>query len=278
MYKNFIKLPFSGYPILGPSRWPIEISLCAIWMAWWLVKFMHGKPGNYYKFMVIGGLFYMLFVMYSWFSALVKEGRQGMQSRMVVRGFKVGMGLFILSEAGFFLSFFWAFAHACWGTTSMNLRFPPLGIKCLSPWKIPAVNTAILVGSGLTVTYAHRAAKSNKYKWTKTNPELTLGLFVTVVLGFVFLGLQMYEYWWLTYSMNDGIFGSCFYIMTGFHGLHVVVGTLWLAVCLLRASLGHFQFRYRHVGLQLAIWYWHFVDVVWLLLYGFVYVSGSIWY
>merc|ERR1712137_119058 len=144
----------------------------------------------------------------------------------------------------------------------MNLRFPPLGVKCLSPRGIPAVNTAILVGSALTVTYAHRAAKSNMFKWKRINPELSLGLFITAFLGGVFIRLQAYEYWWLPFRINDGIYGSCFIVITGFHGLHVLVGTIWLIVCFFRSLWGHFQFRYRHVGIQLCIWYWHFVDVV----------------
>nr|YP_008475610.1 cytochrome c oxidase subunit III [Fulvia mutica]BAN79055.1 cytochrome c oxidase subunit 3 [Fulvia mutica] len=268
----------SGYPVLNASKWPIFMSMWAVWTVSSLVLFMHSLLPGWSVFMSLGGVTSMGIVMRNWFSDVIFEGRRGYHTRLVVRGMKMGMGLFILSEGAFFLSFFWAFLHACWGNLSMNLSFPPKGIKCLNPWGIPLLNSFLLVGSGLTVTYAHKAVKSNKFKWSEKNPELELSLGLTVFLGFTFLLLQMYEYWWMSFSMNDGVYGSCFYIMTGFHGLHVVAGTVWLAVCLGRAMLGHFQVRYRHVGLQFAIWYWHFVDVVWLGLYFVVYLNGSIWY
>ena len=191
--------------------------------------------------------------MYKWFSGVVVEGRRGYHTRLVVRGMKVGMGLFILSEGAFFLSFFWAFLHSCWGRLRINLRFPPTGVKCLRPWGIPFMNSFLLIGSGVTVTWAHKAVKSNEAKWLPQNRNLNIRLFLTVLLGVIFLGLQMYEYWWLRFSINDGVYGSCFYIITGFHGLHVVVGTVWLRVCFGRGLIGHFQYRNRHVGLQFAI-------------------------
>nr|QDP14184.1 cytochrome c oxidase subunit III [Vasticardium flavum] len=268
----------SGYPILSSSYWPILISMWVVWTVSWLVVFMHFKISGFSFLCILLGVFNLGRTMVNWFSDVISEGRRGLHTRLVVRGMKVGMGLFILSEGAFFLSFFWAFLHACWGSLSMNLSFPPKGIKCLSPWGVPFLNSFLLVGSGLTVTYAHKAAKSVDMKWKKENEDLISGLSMTVLLGATFLMLQMYEYWWLSFSMNDGVYGSCFYIMTGFHGMHVVAGTIWLSVCLGRAISGHFQYRYRHVGMQFAIWYWHFVDVVWLGLYFVVYINGSIWY
>ena len=228
--------------------------------------------------MLAAGLLGVGYRMFNWFREVVRDGRRGYHTRIVVRGIKVSMAFFIASEAAFFGSFFWAFLHACWGRVRINLPWPPMGIQCLKPWGVPFYNRFLLIGSGLTVTYAHKAAKSNRLKWSNSNPELVGALGVTVILGVVFLRFQAYEYWWLRFSMNDGVYGSCFYVITGFHGLHVVAGTVWLFVCFQRARLGHFQLRYRHVGMQLAIWYWHFVDVVWILLFGVVYVNGSIWY
>nr|QNK04068.1 cytochrome c oxidase subunit III [Tridacna noae] len=268
----------TGYRLLEPSKRPIYVSLAACSTVVGLVMVMHQKVMTFGLVLVCFGMIGLGRSAQGWFEEFNMEKWKRQHGSMTVRGIKVCMALFITSEAAFFASFFWAFSHACWGTCSMNVVWPPIGFRCISPWKWPMYNCALLIGSGLTVTYAHKAAK-----WQERNPyihekQVHKGLNVTCALGGFFMLIQAYEYWSMPFSMYDSVYGSCFYMMTGFHGLHVIAGTIWLGCCGQAASNRAYMMRRPHLGIQLGVWYWHFVDVVWLLVWGVVYVNGSVWY
>jgi len=169
----------------------------------------------------------------------------------------------------FFFAFFWAFFDSTIKPSVMlGGVWPPEGLEILSPWGVPLLNTVILLTSGATVTWAHHSIVAGDKRRSKT------GLFLTIVLAVVFTVLQVFEYLQAPFDISDGIYGSCFFLATGFHGFHVFIGTLFLVVCLIRLNLNHFT-REHHFGFEAAAWYWHFVDVVWLFLFITIYWWGS---
>jgi len=179
------------------------------------------------------------------------------------------MILFILSEICFFFSFFWAFFHSSLvPTIELGSVWPPQGIEVLNPFSVPLLNTAVLLSSGATVTWAHHAIISGK------RDEAIQGLFLTLILGALFTSLQVMEYIEASFCIADSVYGSVFFVATGFHGLHVIIGTTFLAVCWFRLLYHQFT-RHHHFGFEAASWYWHFVDVVWLFLYVCIYWWGS---
>ncbi|MEZ5893895.1 MAG: cytochrome c oxidase subunit 3 [Parvularculaceae bacterium] len=246
----------------------------------------------------------ILLTMVGWWRDIVKESLHGENTSVVVRlGLRYGMLLFIASEVMFFAAWFWAFfgaalfpeardaIHLADGAQMLNNAgdpaflgndgrvhaiggvWPPVGVEPLDPWGLPLLNTLILLLSGTTVTWAHYAVQHNDQK------GLVQGLILTIILGVLFTSLQAVEYTEaLTLGMfkfsGGGIYGSSFFMATGFHGLHVIIGTIFLTVCLGRALAGHFTPE-RHFGFECAAWYWHFVDVVWLFLFAFIYVLGN---
>ena len=176
--------------------------------------------------------------------------------------------LFILSEVCFFFAFFWAFFHRRLAPTiELGNRWPPTGINPLSPWGVPLLNTIVLLSSGVTVTWAHHAILAGNQK------EGTLGLLLTVILGGYFTFLQGIEYFESRFSIRDRVYGTTFFVATGFHGLHVLIGRTFLLVCLVRHVKMHFT-EGHHLGFEAAAWYWHFVDVVWLFLFVSIYWWG----
>jgi cytochrome c oxidase subunit 3 len=226
---------------------------------------------------MVAGLLGILTIMYTWWRDVVKESMVDKAHTPVVRhGLRVGMALFIVSEIMFFFAFFWAFFNASLSPVEPLTDvwaiaegvWPPKGVETLDPWHLPLMNTLILLLSGTTVTWAHHALLHGDRK------GLVQGLGCTVALGLIFSCVQAYEYHHAAFKFKDGIYSSTFYMATGFHGLHVLIGTLFLAVCLLRAMRGHFTPK-QHLGFEFAAWYWHFVDVVWLFLFMFVYVWGG---
>lgn len=209
--------------------------------------------------------------MFQWWRDISREGAfQGLHSAIVELGLRWGMLLFITSEVFFFLRFFWAYFHASLApNVELGSLWPPVGIQVFNAFGVPLLNTIVLVSSGVSVTWAHHALISGDYS------ETTKGLFITVALGIYFTMLQGLEYYEATFSFADRIYGSTFFIATGFHGLHVIVGTLFLLVCLLRHLKGEFR-PAHHFGFEAAAWYWHFVDVVWLFLYLALYWWGGV--
>lgn len=211
----------------------------------------------------------LLLFLYSWFADIVTEAvYEGNHTQAVQTGLRYGMVLFIVSEVMFFFSFFWAFFHFSTATAiTISGVWTPIGIDAISPFGIPLLNTGLLLLSGCTVTWAHHAILAgNRF-------NTTLGLSLTILLGAIFTGFQIFEYNEAGFAISSGAYGSVFFVATGFHGLHVLIGTIFLFVCLIRHILYHFTTEH-HFGFEAAAWYWHFVDVVWLFLFIMIYWWG----
>ncbi|MDX1924244.1 MAG: cytochrome c oxidase subunit 3 [Rickettsiaceae bacterium] len=261
------------FHILEPSPWPITLSFGLMFFVLGIALIFHNHHIGYIFSPL--GFITLILTLWCWWKDVIKEARVDKAHTEVVKhGLRIAVALFILSEIAFFFTFFWSFFRA-WLDPVMLLRdfwpegqssWPPKGIHTFDPWDIPFINTLILLLSGTTVTWAHYALEDNK------RDELVTALGLSVCLGVVFTLFQAYEYHHAHFKLIDGIYPSNFYLATGFHGLHVIVGTIFLAVCFFRARLGHFDKGNAHLGVEFAAWYWHFVDVVWLFLFVFVYV------
>lgn len=254
------------YHLVDKRPWPLTSSIGAIIITRGLVKWFHLRIIN----LMIIGLLTILLSSVQWWRDVSREGTFiGYHTLKVTLGLRWGMILFIVSEVLFFFSFFWAFFHrSLRPTIEIGISWPPTEIRPFNPFQIPLLNTTILLRSGVTVTWAHHSLIENNY--TETNQ----GLVLTVILGLYFTFLQALEYVEASFSIADSVYGSTFFVATGFHGLHVIIGTLFLLVGLARHTKGAFSARH-HFGLEAAIWYWHFVDVVWLFLYTFIYWWGN---
>lgn len=268
--------PQHEYHLVNPSPLPIATSISVLIMMLGAVGALHDFFGGKYIFIL--GLIMMISCAFSWWWDIIDEGRNDKAHSFVVqKGISLGMLLFIMSEIMFFFAFFWGFfkfsifpvdiLDGVWGTAKSV--WPPEKITTLDPWHLPFTNTLILLLSGTTVTWAHYALlKNDQYNTVRA-------LTYTIILGICFTLLQIIEYSHAEFKFSDGIYPSIFYMITGFHGAHVILGTIFLATCLYRAKNGHFLKPYNHLGFTFAAWYWHFVDVVWLFLFIFVYVWGS---
>ena len=217
----------------------------------------------------LGGLITLL-VIYQWWRDVSWEGSyQGLHTLIVEKGLRWGMVLFIISEIIFFMSFFWAFFHSRLSpNVELGGAWPPIGVIAFDPFSVPIINTIILLSSGVTVTWAHHLIMAGELS------ESLIALTITVVLGIYFTLIQLYEYIEAPFTIADSAFGSTFFIATGFHGVHVIVGTIFLFVGLVRIYNCSFSSNH-HFGFEAAAWYWHFVDVVWLFLYVIVYWWGG---
>ncbi|MCG8625983.1 MAG: cytochrome c oxidase subunit 3 [Proteobacteria bacterium] len=253
------------YHLVDPSPWPALGAISAFILALGGVFFMHEVVfGN---ILLIGGLLMVLLTMALWWKDVVREAEhEGHHTPVVQISMRYGMVLFITSEVMFFVAFFWAFFDS--SLFPDGGVWPPAHIKTFDPLDLPLMNTLILLLSGCTVTWAHHALQHNDRK------DFMLGLGITILLGISFTCLQAFEYSHAKFAFTDGIYPSVFYMATGFHGFHVIVGTIFLSVCFLRGWLGHFTAK-QHFGFEAAAWYWHFVDVVWLFLFVVIYVWGS---
>ncbi|KRB52026.1 MAG: cytochrome c oxidase subunit 3 [Pseudomonadota bacterium] len=275
------------YHLLPPSPWPLVGSASAVMMAIGGVIWMKGLFGlpQHFPWVFFAGLAGVLYTMYGWWSDVIKESKAGDHTPVVSIGLRYGMIMFIASEVMFFVAWFWIFfemalfhehrtlssieeVRAAWAT------WPPAGIETVPAWNLPLLNTLTLLLSGTTVTWAHHALQQGDRKGTK------LALILTIILGAIFTGIQAYEYHHILEhkyffggegQANSGLYGSSFFMATGFHGFHVLIGTIFLAVCLIRLLRGGFTPQ-KHFGFEAAAWYWHFVDVVWLFLFAFIYV------
>ncbi|MFN3668915.1 MAG: cytochrome c oxidase subunit 3 [Brevundimonas sp.] len=292
--------PHHDYHLVNPSPWPLIASIAATIMMIGAVVWMKGlapadgdpiaaallSDGKAAIF--FAGLAGVLLAAFGWWSDVIKESRAGDHTPVVQIGLRYGMIMFIASEVMFFAAFFWIFfemavfnearAHipevSTWAETAAAWStWPPRGVETLSAWQLPLLNTVILLLSGTTVTWAHHALQVGDRKAART------GLIITVLLGILFTAVQVYEYQHILHenlffndeAINAGLYGSIFFMATGFHGFHVLLGTIFLAVCLLRLMAGQMTPQ-KHFGFEAAAWYWHFVDVVWLFLFAFVYV------
>ncbi|MBL4908205.1 MAG: cytochrome c oxidase subunit 3 [Sneathiella sp.] len=254
------------YHLVDPSPWPALAALAAFVTAIGTVMWMHDK--GFAVFTI--GMIVLLYTSFAWWRDVVKEGEhQGHHTPVVQLGLRYGMIMFIASEVMFFVAWFWAYFNASFfPTEAIGAVWPPEGIQTFDPWHLPLVNTLILLTSGTTVTWAHHALQHGDRK------GLVQGLTLTVILGAVFTCVQAYEYSHAAFGFTDGIYASTFYMATGFHGFHVLIGTIFLLVCLIRATKGHFTTTH-HFGFEAAAWYWHFVDVVWLFLFVSIYLWGA---
>nr|YP_002038864.1 cytochrome c oxidase subunit III [Sinonovacula constricta]ACF41616.1 cytochrome c oxidase subunit III [Sinonovacula constricta]AEV94321.1 cytochrome c oxidase subunit III [Sinonovacula constricta] len=257
----------TGYHLVDMSPWPVMASISGFTITSGLIGLVHSfNPGIFLLFVGFASLIGTVIL---WWADVITEGTiLGQHTSLVARGLRVGMMLFILSEVAFFFSLFWAFFHCSLGALCQHELWPHAGILPITYYSIPLLNTGLLLASGVSVTWAHKAVKC----WNVT--EAKQALFITIFLGMYFTKLQWDEYNVCSFCISDGSFGSTFFVMTGFHGLHVIIGTIFLIVCLGRTHLYHFHKGENHVGLEMAIWYWHFVDVVWLFVYSFVYCWG----
>nr|APX40088.1 cytochrome c oxidase subunit 3 [Chaetocnema obesa] len=260
MHKNH---PFH---LVDISPWPLFGALGAMTTMIGLIKWFHLFNNN----LMLIGLTISMLIMYQWWRDITREGTyQGLHTMKVSKGLRWGMILFITSEIFFFLSFFWAFFHSSLTPSiEIGMQWPPKGIYSFNPLEIPLLNTLILLTSGLTVTWAHHSLMENNFKQTLQ------GLMLTVILGGYFSILQGYEYIEAPFTISDSVYGATFFMATGFHGLHVLIGSTFLLVCLIRHYLNHFS-SIHHFGFEAAAWYWHFVDVIWLFLYISIYWWGS---
>jgi cytochrome c oxidase subunit 3 len=259
--------PNHPYHLVDPSWWPVVGALGAGAFTGGMVLYMHDKVGFWG---VLPGIFMILGTMVGWWRDVIKEAEfQGHHTPVVQIGMRYGMALFIASEVMFFSAFFWAFFDSSlFPRAATGGVWPPKGVLPLDPLAIPLLNTLILLTSGCTVTWAHHALRMGDRKGT------IQGLALTVALGIMFTSFQAFEYAHAPFGFKDGIYTSTFFMATGFHGFHVIIGTIFLAVCLFRTIKGHFK-PDHHFGFEAAAWYWHFVDVVWLFLFAFVYIWGS---
>ena len=278
-----------GYYLPAPSHWPIVGSIGMFLLLFGFASFLHGSS----SLIMIAGAAVIIFMLFGWFGTVINESLAGKYNSQVDVSFRMGMAWFIFSEVMFFAAFFGALFYARmyavpWlGGAGNNVMtnellwpgfeavWPTNGpgdvggaYQSMGPWGIPAINTLILLSSGVTITWAHWGLK----KADRT--QLILGLMATVALGFLFLGLQAYEYIHAYHELNltlgSGIYGSTFFMLTGFHGLHVTLGATMLFVIMIRSMKGHFSDEH-HFAFEAVAWYWHFVDVVWLGLFVFVY-------
>jgi cytochrome c oxidase subunit 3 len=256
------------YHIVNASIWPLVGAFAALAMAAGGVMWMHNEPYGGWVFIV--GVLGVLLTMYSWWSDVIAEAHGGDHTPVVQLHLRYGMILFIASEVMFFVAWFWAFFDGALFPSMINgaTQWPPKGIEVLNPFSFPLLNTFILLCSGTTVTWAHHALLHGD------RDGLKKGLICTILLGVLFTSIQGWEYYHAPFNFKGSIYGATFFMATGFHGFHVIIGTIMLTVCLIRAYAGDFTPR-QHFGFEAAAWYWHFVDVVWLFLFVSIYVWGG---
>ena len=272
------------YHLVNPSPWPLIGSIAVLALAIGGVTYMTGLFGieEGQLWTLVPGFAMVIWTMAGWWREVIKEGRTGDHTPVVEIGLKYGMVLFIVSEIMFFAAWFWSFFELAifyparvgatfdatspiWEGLNAFAQWPPTGVTTFDPFHLPLINTLILLLSGTTVTAAHHALQHDKMDNAK------LMLILTIVLGVVFTALQAYEYSLAQFTFDGTLYGSAFFMATGFHGAHVVIGTIFLFVCLMRMYANNMSAK-KHLGFEFAAWYWHFVDVVWLFLFAFVYV------
>lgn len=250
------------YHLVDDSPWPLLIAFTGIFLTSRFLSLFYLKQ----IWILILRLRLITLICYQWWRDVRREGSYlGLHSMGVELGLRSGIVLFIISEIFFFVRFFWAFFHRrLRADATLGGSWPPIGIKTFDAFGIPLLNTLVLLSSGVRVTWSHHSLIESNHR------ARIKSLLMTVFLGVYFTGLQGIEYLEASFSFSDRVYGSTFFLATGFHGLHVIVGTSFLLVCLFRLSNNLFSYKH-HLGFEIAAWYWHFVDVVWLFLYVFIY-------
>nr|AOY39947.1 cytochrome c oxidase subunit 3 [Curculionidae sp. BMNH 1040049] len=254
------------FHLVDQSPWPLISSLSTFSMLSGYMKWFNQSSPN----LLLLTLITTMLIAFQWWRDIVREGTfQGIHSLEVVKNLRWGMILFIISEILFFSGFFWAFFHASLAPSiELGMNWPPKGIKPFNPLEIPLLNTLILLSSGVSITWAHHSLMLNNYK------QSIQALSLTVILGIYFSFLQSFEYYEASFNISDSVYGASFFMTTGLHGLHVLIGSIFLSTCLMRMWKTHFS-NIHHFGFEASAWYWHFVDVVWLFLYISIYWWGS---
>ncbi|MBV9288914.1 MAG: cytochrome c oxidase subunit 3 [Hyphomicrobiales bacterium] len=264
-----------GFHLVEPSPWPIVGAAFALVTAIGLVMYMHGA-GVGPLVLALGGAG-VLFTMAGWWRDVIIEAESGYHNPVVRHGLTLGMLLFIASEVMFFVAWFWAFFGSAIAPSDPQVVgrldftggiWPPKGTEVLDPLRLPLMNTFVLVTSSFAVNVAHDDLRTGDRQGFKNF------LALAVALGVLFVCTQAYEYIHAPFNFKNTIYGATFFMATGFHGAHVIIGVIFLTVCLARAWAGQFTPR-QHTGFQFAAWYWHFVDVVWLFLFSCIYLWGS---
>jgi len=253
---------------VDPSPWPRMASTAALGLTTGTVLAFHNYSGSTRR--MNSSRCIRRYTMYVWWKDIVREGTfEGQHTTLVQLGLRIGIRLFIVSEVMFFVAFFWAFFWAALAPTpEIGSVWPPHGIEVLNAWEVPFLNTRILLSSGAAVTWAHHGIVEG------SRDDGRKGRVVTVALAVRFTALQVFEYVNAEFTISDSVYGSCFYMATGFHGFHVFIGTCFLTVCRIRLINHHFT-KTHHFGFEAAAWYWHFVDVVWLFLFVAIYWWGN---
>nr|AEV76937.1 cytochrome c oxidase subunit III [Camponotus vafer] len=253
-----------SFHLVSLSPWPFIISLSLFNNLISSVMWLHKM-----NYMIMISLPCTILCMFQWWRDVIRESTfQGSHTKSVYLGLRLGMILFIISEIFFFISFFWAYFHSSLAPSmEIGQLWPPLGIKPFNPFDIPLLNTIILVSSGMTITWTHHSILN------KNMSESIKSLCLTIMLGVYFSILQMIEYKEAPFTISDSIYGSTFFMSTGFHGIHVIIGTTFLTITLIRLYNLHYS-NMHHFGFEAAAWYWHFVDIVWLFLYISIYWWG----
>nr|AJP00046.1 cytochrome c oxidase subunit III [Orseolia oryzae] len=254
-----------NFHLVNYSPWPLIGSISLMLLLSSLIKMFYFKD----FFFLFLSIFIILMIMYQGWRDISRESTfQGFHSFNVFFNLKLGMLLFIISEIFLFL-FFWSFFHfSLCQLIELGMKWPPIGVNSFNPFMIPLLNTIILLTSGISITWSHHSLLNNNYK------QFFYSLLITLILGFYFSILQLYEYLESSFNISDSSYGSMFFLATGFHGLHVLIGTIFLFICFIRMMFIHFSYNH-HFGFEAAAWYWHFVDVVWLFLYISIYWWGN---
>nr|WES13239.1 cytochrome c oxidase subunit III [Fenusa (Kaliofenusa) sp. 1 GYN-2022b] len=255
-----------SFHLVDYSPWPLMGALSTMIMMLGSIKWFHFNDNKLF----ILGMMIILIIMFQWWRDIIRESTfQGLHTSSVTNGMRWGMILFITSEVLFFVSFFWAFFHSSLSPSiEIGGMWPPKGITPFNTFHIPLLNTIILISSGFTITWAHHGLMNENKNETKN------GLIITITLGILFSLFQAYEYKEAPFTMADSIYGATFFMATGFHGIHVLIGTTFLMINFIRLIKNHFSV-YHHFGFEAAAWYWHFVDVIWLFLYISIYWWSS---
>nr|AXS65505.1 cytochrome c oxidase subunit 3 [Elateroidea sp. 8 KM-2017] len=254
------------FHLVNYSPWPILCSMNLLGLMTGSITFMHLLEPK----LMIFSTMVMILCSLQWWRDITRESTfQGNHTIKVTMNLKWGMILFIISELFFFTAFFWMFLHSSLSPTiEIGMKWPPNNILTFNPTMIPLLNTIILLSSGLSITWAHQCMLENNFY------QSIESMMITMMLGIYFSSLQLFEYMQSSFSLSDSIYGSSFFVATGFHGLHVIIGTTFITVNLFRINMLHFS-KTHHMGFEAAAWYWHFVDIIWLILYLMIYWWGS---
>lgn len=253
---------FQPFHLVTLSPWPIVSSFSIIIIIVGIINYFN----NFNYYLVLFGIFLLILCLYQWWRDVVRESTfQGFHTLKVLNGIKIGIILFIISEIFFFISIFWCYFHIFLSPRiEIGSLWPPKNIVIFNPYHIPLLNTIILLSSGVSITWCHYSILIKK-KITRL-----IRLSITIILGIVFSFYQYKEYERCSFTIRDSVYGSIFFISTGFHGLHVLIGTVFLIINLFRLILNNYS-SLHHFGFEAAAWYWHFVDIVWLFLYLLIY-------